>query len=102
LAHRKDDNEALWIGSRDGERLNYSGLRSVLRRRSKDAGIDTPSIHSFRRAFAINSLRKGIDIYSLRELMGHADIQVLQRYLKQTTDDLAKAHRATSPVDNGF
>ena len=59
-----------------------------------------PSLHSFRRAFAINMLRAGVDIYSLQLLMGHADLQVLRRYLAQTNDDLLKAHRKGSPVDS--
>jgi len=61
--------------------------------------LKEPSLHSFRRAFAINMLRAGRDIYSLQELMGHADLKVLRRYLKHTNEDIAKAHRIGSPVD---
>jgi site-specific recombinase XerD len=45
------------------------------------------------------SIRVGVDIYSLQSLMGHADLQVLRRYLKQTQDDLKSAHALGSPVD---
>jgi hypothetical protein len=31
--------------------------------------------------------------------MGHADLKVLRRYLAQTTEDIAQAHRIGSPVD---
>jgi site-specific recombinase XerD len=72
----------------------------VLIRHAKLAGVDIPSPHDFRRAFAINMLRAGVDVFSLQKLMGHADLQVLRRYLAQTTDDIAKAHRIGSPVDN--
>jgi len=41
-----------------------------------------------------------LDVYSLQKLMGHADLQVLRRYLAQTTEDIAAAHRVGSPVDN--
>jgi len=34
--------------------------------------------------------------------MGHSDLQVLQRYLKQTTKDVADAHRQAGPVDNSL
>jgi site-specific recombinase XerD len=30
-----------------------------------------------------------VDISSLQKLMGHADLQVLRRYLAQTTEDIA-------------
>jgi len=59
-------------------------------------------MHMFRRAFAFESLRNGADIYALQKLMGHADIQVLRRYLAQTEDDLKQTHHRTSPVDFGM
>jgi integrase/recombinase XerD len=98
LKLRKDGSPALWI-SESGNRLTYSGLRGIVRRRAILAGLEEPSLHSFRRAFAINMLRAGVDIYSLQNLMGHADLQVLRRYLKQTSDDLQAAHHKGSPVD---
>lgn len=34
--------------------------------------------------------------------MGHADLQVLNRYLKQTNRDVSEAHRQSGPVDNSL
>jgi site-specific recombinase XerD len=100
IKHRIDNNHpALWIVNNSG-RLTYDGLRTIVSRRSKIAGIKPPSLHSFRRAFAINMLRAGADIYSLQELLGHKSLIVLQRYLKITTEDARLAHRLASPVDN--
>ena len=76
------------FGTLDGDRLSYSGLREILRRRARRAGVAEPSLHSFRRAFALSCLRNGMDVYSLQRLMGHADLSVLRRYLAQTTEDL--------------
>lgn len=84
----------------DGNPLTYWGLRDIIVRRSKQAGIHPPQLHAFRRTFALTMLRAGVDIYSVARLMGHADIQVLKRYLKQTNDDLQIAHLRGSPVDN--
>ena len=98
LKLRLDDSDALWV-TRSGDRLTYWGLRQVLVRRASNAGITRPSIHSFRRAFALNMLRAGVDVYSLQALMGHSDLQVLKRYLKQTDVDLQNAHALGSPVD---
>ena len=93
------DEAPLWV-SHQGKRLTYSGLRSVVRRRAEIAGIPAPPLHSFRRAFATNSLRSGVNVYSLQRLMGHADLTMLRRYLKQTDSDLREAHRKAGPVDN--
>jgi integrase/recombinase XerC/integrase/recombinase XerD len=83
----------------EGERMSYWALRDMLTRRSRQAGVETPTAHDFRRAFAINSLRAGMDVMTLQRLMGHADLQVLRRYLKQVDQDLQTAHSKYSPVD---
>lgn len=98
LKQRKDDNKALWI-TKDKDRLSYWGIRSILQRHSDLAGCLTVTAHSFRRAFAINMLRAGIDIFTIAKLMGHSSIAVLQRYLKISTGDIEQAHRKASPVD---
>ncbi len=99
LRVRGMDSGPLWL-IQSRERLTYWGLRQILRRRAEQAKVKQPSLHSFRRLFAISMLRNGVDIYSLQNLMGHADLQVLRRYLAQTTEDLQEAHRRGSPVDN--
>ncbi len=65
LKHRLDDHPALWI-TEEGERLEYRGLRGILERRAKQAGIKAPTLHSFRRSFALNMLRAGVDVFSLQ------------------------------------
>ena len=96
---RSDNNRALWV-TNGGERLTYWGLNQIVRRRAVKAGIDKPGLHDFRRAFALNCLRAGMDVYSLQKLMGHSDLQVLRRYLAQTDEDLKAAFVSASPVDN--
>jgi hypothetical protein len=61
-----------------------------------------PSLHPFRLVFTINMLRAGVDVFSLQKLMGYTDLQVLRRYLAQTTEDIAQAHQRGSPVDNAL
>jgi integrase len=83
-----------------GNRLSYDGLASMVRRRAAIAGVDPPTLHSFRRAFALAMLRADVDVYTLQRLMGHSSLAVLRRYLAQNDQDLAEAHRRSSPVDN--
>jgi integrase/recombinase XerD len=94
----KHHEGALIIGVH-GERLTYTGLRLLLKRRADKAGVEYQSPHSFRRLFALTMLRNGIDVFSLQLLMGHADLQMLRRYLKQAGSDLQEAHNQASPVD---
>jgi integrase/recombinase XerD len=96
LRMRTDDNGALWV-TKDNERLTYGGLRSMLKRRAVLAKVDAPTIHSFRRLFALTMLRNDVDIFSLQRLMGHSDIQVLRRYLAQSDKDSLAAHVKGAP-----
>lgn len=83
LRLRHNLSPALFI-SKDEERLTYDRLRLLLERRAKRAKLgNKPKLHGFRRAFALNMLRSGVDIFVLQRLMGHADLQVLRRYLTQ-------------------
>jgi site-specific recombinase XerD len=102
LKYRTDNSPALWVTHPrfSSERLSYDGLRAIIHRRSVDARVEEPSLHDFRRAFAIAMLRNKTDIYTLAKLMGHEGITVLQRYLKQTCQDTEAAHRRSGPVDN--
>jgi integrase/recombinase XerC/integrase/recombinase XerD len=62
--------------------LTYNGLRAIVTRRAKQAGIKPPSLHGFRRTFALSMLRSGADVISISRLMGHGSLPAIQRYLK--------------------
>ncbi len=98
LNKRGNHTGALFIGIH-GERLAYDGLRMLLKRRSEKGGVLFQSPHSFRRLFALEMLRNGIDVFSLQLLMGHEDLQMLRRYLKLVNSDMRDAHLKASPVD---
>ncbi len=75
----------------------------MLKRRAQRAGLSTqPTLHAFRRAFALNMLRNGADVFALQKLLGHSDLQIMRRYLAQNTQDTQLAHLRASPVDNGL
>ncbi|MEZ4864134.1 MAG: tyrosine-type recombinase/integrase [Caldilineaceae bacterium] len=88
-----------FVAERGGDRLTVNALIQLMRRLRLASGIENCSAHTFRRTFATNSLRSGINIYVLAKLMGHSDIQVLRRYLEISQEDLEEAHRQHGPVD---
>lgn len=90
--------DPLWI-TQTGGRLSRSGIRQVVRRRAEAAGVDEPGMHALRRAFAINSLRSGMDVVTLQRLLGHTTLAVVQRYLRLVDDDLRAAHARHGAVD---
>lgn len=99
LRLRKEGTRPLFVTD-EGERLKMAGLRQIILRRAKRAGVPPPSLHSFRRAFTLAMKRAGTDLITLQRLLGHADLSQLIRYLAQTPDDLREAHQRGSPADN--
>jgi len=99
LKIREDMARALFVTD-EGERLKMSGLRQIMVRRARRAGVPVPSLHSFRRAFALTMYRAGVDLLTIQRLLGHSDLSLLERYIKQNAEDLRSAHERGSPVDN--
>lgn len=98
MRKRTDTNPCLWI-NQPGERLQYWGLKMAINRLAKRAGVKKATPHMFRRFYALQSLRNGADIVTLSRSMGHTNLEILKRYLKQTSQDIKEVHARTSPVD---
>jgi len=83
------------------KRLTISGMTSLMDRLRAKTGIPHLTCHTFRRTFATNSLRQGMDITILAKLMGHADLQMLRNhYLDINNEDLIDANNKYSIADN--
>jgi site-specific recombinase XerD len=93
------DSSPLFTVQKREKRLTYYGLREIIRRRSENAGIETPGLHDFRRAFALKAFRDGMDILTLSTILGHSDISTTRRYLNINTEDLQNEYRKIRFVD---
>lgn len=85
-----------------GKPLTVSGLRLLLKRLGRRAGV-TGRInpHSFRHSFAREYLRAGGDLSTLSRLMGHADVTTtVHHYAIFTADEVRQAHEKYSPAAN--
>lgn len=98
LMARKDFSEWLFV-THAGEKLTRWGLRLLLERRAKQAGIPPQSAHDFRRGWALTMLKNGMDVFSLQRLGGWSDLGIMKRYLAQTSGDLQASFAKGSPVD---
>lgn len=91
--------DPLWL-TPSKKPLSKNGVRQVVARRSKMAGISEPGMHEFRRAFAINYLRNGGDVITLQRLLGHSNLSIINRYLALVSEDLRVSHSKFGVVDN--
>lgn len=88
---------ALFI-SRNATRLTPQSIWQRLRRRSLQAGLDTPvHPHMLRHSFASHLLQSSSDLRAVQELLGHASITTTQVYTRLDFQHLAKAYDAAHP-----
>ncbi len=101
LAERGElSKDAPLFATLGGDRLTPNSLFLLLRRLGDSEGIEHCSPHTFRRTFALWSLRAGMNIFALQQLMGHSDLTVLQKYLALVKQDLQDAHEKFGAVDH--
>ena len=75
------------LGNRYGRPLTAQALYGTVKRLAERAGLDPAHIspHAFRHTFATNLVRNGVDIRTVQELLGHADLSTTARYLSVDT-----------------
>jgi site-specific recombinase XerD len=96
--HRYASLDWLWLGPHG--RLTDSGIRQVVKRRSREAGVGHVHPHQFRHTFAHRWLADGGGEGDLVRLMGWADRQMLNRYGSSAAQGRAEeAYRRSRLVD---
>jgi len=93
------ENPHVWLfnGKEADGRYSVRGLSWVMRENLKKTSITkSVNLHSLRHSYATHLLEQGVNIVTLKELLGHADITTTMIYLHVAQCDLVKAH---SPLD---
>lgn len=90
--------EYLFNGRKKGNPLGESAVQSSFRLAVKKAGVlKDATVHTLRHSFATHLLEDGLDIVSIKELLGHSKIETTMIYLHVARFERVKKH---SPLDN--
>lgn len=95
----KAENPHIWLfnGKEQDGRYSVRGLSWVMRENLKKTSISKEvNLHSLRHTYATHLLEQGVNIVTLKELLGHSEITTTMIYLHIAQCDLVKAH---SPLD---
>ncbi|ETK36189.1 integrase [Microbispora sp. ATCC PTA-5024] len=96
--HPLAEEPALWLGKKG--RLTQSGVRQMLERRGKRAGVSNVHPHRFRHTFADDWLDAGGNAHDLMRIAGWSSLQMVGRYGRAAADRRAwAAHAKLSPGD---
>ena len=101
LAKRDEDHLGAYLFTKlSGMPMDQNSMYKVIKVIAERAGVRGATVHRFRHTFAINYLRNGGDPWSLRMMLGHATMQMVENYLALSEADLVNKHKIASPVAN--
>ena len=87
---RSDKSPYVFVTQRDTQRIN--NLVKNLKKAAKKAGIaKNVTLHMLRHTYASQLVMAGVDLTTIRELLGHADIHTTMRYAHLAPDHLQEA-----------
>jgi integrase/recombinase XerD len=93
---RKDDFLFVTVSNKP---MTCQRILNLLSRLGKSAGIEKVHPHRFRHTFAIQYLRNGGDIFTLKRILGHKRFDMVNHYLNISSVDTLSAHQKAGPVD---
>jgi len=95
LADREDGEtpDSPLILGKAGSPLNKDSLRQVIHAIGEKAGIAHAYPHRFRHSFAIQYLRSGGDIFTLKNKLGNSSLEMVQHYARIADIDVQEGHR---------
>lgn len=84
-----------------GAPFTRGGVLQLIERLGIKAGLQSVrcSPHTFRHTFAVEFLRNGGNVFSLKQILGHNGLQVTSRYVALAQADIQSQHRQFSPGD---
>ena len=85
--------------SSEGQPITANTIKLVFSRLSKSSGVEQLHVHLCRHTFSINYLLNGGDIFSLKEILGHTTLEMVNHYLHFTRSQLTAQHHKYSPMD---
>lgn len=89
LLSRNDNIDMLFV-NRLGMQYSTNGIRDMLNKIAQRANVENVHPHRFRRTFATELAKKGMDIQEIKKLMGHSDINTTLKYV-YTNNAMAEA-----------
>ena len=93
LKGRKTVGPYLFVPQSGREQYGDGSIWNIVHKLGKKANVDDVHPHRFRRTFATDLYKRGMDIASISKLMGHTNIEVTKRYIHIANEQLESDYR---------
>jgi integrase len=87
---------------REGKSYSPYKVSVAFKRACKRANINDLRFHDLRHDFASNLVQSGVDIYTVRELLGHKDLRMTVRYCHLAPENLRHAVSVLDAKESGY
>jgi integrase/recombinase XerD len=99
LEDRENDEEQLFTGQRGA--LTTSGIYQILKRLAARAGVKRFNPHAFRHGWARAALRRGADLATVADVLGHSNVTTTHTfYARWNDEELQERHARYSWVNS--
>ena len=102
--HLGPEDGAYVFPQKDGDHISINSVQQFLRRLAAKAGLHgvkcSPLI--FRHYFASQAIANEANVFTLKDIMGHASLQTTLKYTHMQSGDLKAQHSKFSPVAGLF
>ena len=96
----KNDPNNPYLFQHQDTHIDKQTVSSMLYKLKRDLGIDVLSSHKFRHLYATSLLKNGADIFTVKQLLGHSRLEVTQRYLDFTNEEIKQNNFKYNPLNN--
>ena len=92
LHNRAEDGASLFY-NKNHEPIGTDGIRFILNTVAERCGVENVHPHRFRRTFATNLAKRGMDIQEIQRLMGHSNINTTMVYVAVDESKVSASYR---------
>lgn len=86
----------LFLSSYTVKLINENNILKNFKRYARNTEIKDFTPYKLRHTFAVEAVKRNIDIFTLQRIMGHNNITATRQYFQLNTTDIQKKHAQAS------